>query len=100
MLRQIAYKVWKKKPEEEQEKSKKEVIKKLGFDPNDESMYVRLTEKGMKEVLSRLPQSAYKTWYASLTRADSQVGYRGFIPVKFIKLIDPCKGEKCNLSLG
>jgi len=85
----IANKLWKSKSTQEQKDIMNNLSQIKGFevkDPTIGMMLWRETDEGFNEVMSKIPNSVFKTWKASLIR-ENQVGYKGIIPPKFIKRV-------------
>jgi hypothetical protein len=49
-------------------------------------MLWREREQTTLEIVKKLNPNIYKAWMASMLR-ESQVAYKGFIPLKFLKVI-------------
>jgi hypothetical protein len=89
MARSIGYKLWKAKPPEDQERIGREMAAQgrySGTDPTVIGMLWRETTEGFAEIMARLPPRVFQVWLASLKR-ENQVGYKGFIPPKFLKRV-------------
>lgn len=88
-MRNIAEKLWNEKSPEEQKEIMKALSLKAGFEVKDPSMGRMLwrdTDEGFSQILAKLNPKIYKAWLASMLR-ESQVAYKGYIPLRFIKEI-------------
>lgn len=89
MARDISRKLWKAKPPEEKQAIMAQVGQQRGFEVKDTTvgeMLWRETDAGFAEIFRLIPPAIFKTWKSSLFR-ENQVGYKGFIPPKFIKRV-------------
>jgi hypothetical protein len=95
MARALSRKIWSEKEDQE----KKAILEKLKasrtdlspdwrnwHDPLVQQMLWRETDEGFKEIMSHIPKERYTQWFESL-KQSKQVGYRGIIPPKFLKLL-------------
>ena len=89
MAQNIARKLWKTKSIEERQRIATEIGLQRGFNPSDDvaQLLWRETEQGFTEIFAKIPPRIFKTWKSSLFR-ENQVGYKGFIPPKFLKRVD------------
>ena len=89
-MRKIAYRQWKKKSPEEQDRIAKELSKQLGYeigdDPSTRAFAWRETDEGFAELLALVNPRMYRAWMASIMRYD-QVAYKGIIPLSHVEEI-------------
>ena len=95
IMREWAERIWKAKSEEEREQTIDKLIKDTGMEIRKYGIAVavwRETDAGFNEIANRVPKRVWHKWLASIKRYK-QVGYKGFIPARFIELIKFCEDQ-------
>ena len=86
LARDIAREIWAKKPEEERIKIATELFNDPKRDPSVVCMLWRESPAGFAEIMKSVPTKVYTEWFESI-KNQNQVGYRGVIMPKFLKLV-------------
>lgn len=91
LAQRISRRLWYGKSQEERQRITHEINLKQNLNVDADTAQLLWREgDGFSEIMQRLPKRAFGLWLASLKR-NNQVGYRGIIPPRFIKLIVTAK---------